>query len=327
MKLRYLRYLVLTTVFIIVSLGLALNTSLGTLSSFGWEAIASICPLGALESMLAAKSVFLRALIVLVVMVVITVLFGKVFCSWICPAHPVTRLFDRLFAKLRHPFSREGAAAQPAQAVADEPVEPAIRAADDSGIDAPIAALDGQKPGSACGSAQACTTCAEKRSKLDSRHVVLAGSLLSAAIFGFPVFCLICPIGLIFGTIIIIWQWVGFEQVSLSLLIYPAVLLVELVVIRKWCAKFCPLGALLSLLSLPNRFLLPKVDSSKCLRMKGVSCQVCSDVCPEGIDPHCSEGMNECSKCAICMDECPSKAITILLLKRKGTIDSIKERL
>jgi ferredoxin-type protein NapH len=170
-------------------------------------------------------------------------------------------------------------------------------------------ALD--KPDTAC--AKDCSSCATKRAKLDSRHLVLAGSLLSAAVFGFPVFCLICPIGLIFGTVIVVWQFIGFDDVSLSLLIYPAILIVELLVLRKWCARFCPLGALLSLLSLPNRLLRPKVEVSKCLREKGSDCHICQEVCPEGVDPHFSDSMNECSKCAICIEECPAKAITIPL--------------
>jgi ferredoxin-type protein NapH len=265
MKLRYLRWITLAAAFVIVTVGLVLNTSLGTLSSFGWQAIATICPLGAIESLLASKAIFLRALIVLAVVVVLTIVFGKVFCAWVCPVTPVRSLLD-MIAKRRRRAEQ---------------------------ID--------------------CTSCATKRAKLDSRHLVLAGSLLSAAIFGFPVFCLICPIGLIFGTVIVVWQFIGFDDVSLSLLVYPAILIVELLVLRKWCAKFCPLGALLSLLSLPNRLLRPRVEVTKCLREKGTDCHVCQEVCPEGVDPHFSDSMNECSKCAICKEECPAKAITIPL--------------
>jgi ferredoxin-type protein NapH len=161
-----------------------------------------------------------------------------------------------------------------------------------------------------------CSNCASKRSKLDSRHLVLGGSLLSALLFGFPVFCLLCPIGLIFGTVIIIWQFIGFEDVSLSLLIYPLILIIELVVLRKWCSKFCPLGALVSLLSLPNRFFKPTVNSQKCLQSGGGNCHVCSDVCPEKLDPHYSCSMHECSKCGICKDKCPTKAISFAILPK-----------
>jgi ferredoxin-type protein NapH len=278
MKLRYARWITLAAVFIIVTVGLVMNTSLGTLSSFGWQVVATICPLGAIESVLASKTFVPRALIVLAVVVVLTVLVGKAFCAWVCPVAPI-RSLRNLIAKRRR---------------------------------SKVATVDRRETnGADC--SRSCSQCSTQRAKLDSRHWILAGSLLSAAIFGFPVFCLICPIGLIFGTIIVVWQFIGFDDVSLSLLIYPAVLLIELLVLRKWCAKFCPLGALLSLLSLPNRLLRPKVEKVKCLREQGTDCSVCRDVCPEGVDPHFAEEMNECSKCALCKEECPAQAISIPL--------------
>ncbi|MDR3307635.1 MAG: 4Fe-4S binding protein [Coriobacteriales bacterium] len=298
MKLRYLRWITLAATFVIITAGLVLNTSLGTLSSLGWQAIAAICPLGALESFLASKSFFLRTLIVFAAAVILTVALGKVFCAWVCPVAPVRTLLD-LIARRR----------QTSKLADKDTGESKLQTTE-------LAAVSGAVDQSGSGCAKDCSTCASKRAKLDSRHLVLAGSLLSAAIFGFPVFCLVCPIGLIFGTIIVVWQFIGFDDVSLSLLIYPALLIVELLVLRKWCAKFCPLGALLSLLSLPNRLLRPKVDTAKCLRAKGADCHVCQDVCPEGIDPHFSDGLHECSKCALCKDECPSKAITIPLRQK-----------
>jgi len=305
---------VLAAVFVIVSIGLALNTSLGTLSSFGWQAIATICPLGALESLLAAKTIFPRALVVLAVMVLFTIVFGKVFCAWVCPAHPVTRFFDKLLGRLR----LKGKKLEDVEA-SDRKVAVLEGGGQSDGIGA-SACEDGGSNADAdsagrCSADQACADIRLKiaGSKFDSRHLVLAGSLLSAAVFGFPVFCLICPIGLIFGTIIVVWQFIGFEDFSLSLLIYPAVLIVELLVLRRWCARFCPLGALMSLLSLPNRFLRPQVEAPKCLREKGTDCHVCAEVCPEGIDPHYQEQIHECSKCGLCKDKCPAQAIKIPL--------------
>jgi ferredoxin-type protein NapH len=308
MKLRYLRWMALAVVFAVVTVGLILNTSLGTLSSFGWQAVAAICPLGAIESVLASKTIFLRALVILMAVVVLTIAFGKVFCAWVCPVAPVRSFLDMVSRWRRRLGSGKDVAQDASRAES-------TAAAD--GIAVTVKAISGAADGSGAACAKDCLDCATQRSRLDSRHVVLAGSLLSAAIFGFPVFCLICPIGLIFGTVIVVWQFIGFDDVSLSLLIYPAILILELLVLRKWCARFCPLGALLSLLSLPNRLLRPKVEATKCLREKGLDCHVCQEVCPEGIDPHFSDDMNECSKCAICKEECPAKAITIPLKKER----------
>ncbi|MDR0500460.1 MAG: 4Fe-4S binding protein [Coriobacteriales bacterium] len=273
MKIKYIRWLVLLVAFVMIAVGLILNTNLGTLSSFGWQAIASICPLGVIESFLASKTIFPRALIVLAIIAIFVILLGKVFCAWVCPVAPVRSLIESVRKKLT----------------------------------------------SSNKCVSNCSTCSSKRAKFDSRHLVLGGSLLSALIFGFPVFCLFCPIGLIFGTVIVVWQFIGFEDVSLSLLIYPLILIVELLVLRKWCARFCPLGALLSLLSLANRFVKPIVKREKCLRVAGGSCHVCSEVCPEQLDPHSADGMQECSKCALCKDNCPSGAISIKLFQKKSS--------
>lgn len=151
----------------------------------------------------------------------------------------------------------------------------------------------------------------------DSRNWVLGGTLLSTAVFGFPVFCLICPVGLTFATLIALWRLFQFNEVALSLLVFPAILVLEVVVLRKWCSRFCPLGALLSLVSRLNRTFRPVSNESACLRSKGEPCHQCAEVCPEGIDLHegaTSAPMNECTKCRACSDACPMHAITFPFL-------------
>jgi ferredoxin-type protein NapH len=120
-------------------------------------------------------------------------------------------------------------------------------------------------------------------------------------------------VGLSFASIIAVWRLVGFNEPSWSLVLFPAILIVEVLLLRKWCHKFCPLGAMMSLLSIPNRFLRPHVDMKKCLRSQGVDCEVCTSICEENLDPHFSEGMHECTKCGACKDKCPANAITFPL--------------
>lgn len=172
----------------------------------------------------------------------------------------------------------------------------------------------------ACSGASACvkalTPVGGKRDgvQLDSRHAVLVGTLASAAVFGFPVFCLICPVGLTFATIIGLWNLVQFNEPSWALIIFPIILIAEVTVLRKWCSKICPISALVSLLSNLNVTLRPRVKTDACLRSRGVDCHACVDVCPEQLDPH-SKHIPECSKCGNCVEACPAKAISIKLLK------------
>ena len=176
---------------------------------------------------------------------------------------------------------------------------------------------------SACAACAGASACAKalapvggKRDgvQLDSRYAVLVGTLASAAVFGFPVFCLICPVGLTFATIIGLWNLVQFNEPSWALIIFTIVLIAEVTVLRKWCSKICPISALVSLLSNLNVTLRPRVKADACLRSRGVDCHACVDVCPEQLDPH-SKRIPECSKCGKCVEACPAKAISIKLLK------------
>ena len=125
-------------------------------------------------------------------------------------------------------------------------------------------------------------------------------------------FCLICPVGLTFATFILMWRFVQFNEPTIGLLVFPAILIVEFVVLRRWCHKICPLGALLSLLARGNKTFRPTVDRSLCLRCDGVACETCASVCPEHIDPYADAGersMVECTKCKTCAQACPVSAI------------------
>ena len=171
-----------------------------------------------------------------------------------------------------------------------------------------------------------CPVPASERGGLrDSRNWVLGGAILSTAAFGFPVFCLVCPVGLTFGTLVVVWRVFQFNEVTWSLLVFPAMLVLELAVLRKWCHRFCPLGALLSLVSRGNRTFRPQANVGTCLHAAhGERCHRCADACPEGIDLHdraASAPLNECVKCRECADACPVHAITFPFLSKKTLLE------
>ncbi len=311
--------------------GMAFRVGIGTPSAFGIQQISAICPLGALETMAGAKSVMLHPLLLFVLVVVLIALVGKAFCAWMCPVPWLQKFFrlkKRSAAKggVRHGVSAKIGAGHGVPASRNDPgaasaqVEPSAAGAaqpvefgEEQAVCAPSACA-------ACAGASACAKALApvggKRDgvRLDSRHAVLVGTLASAAVFGFPVFCLICPVGLTFATIIGLWNLVQFNEPSWALIIFPIILIAEVTVLRKWCSKICPISALVSLLSNLNVTLRPRVKTDACLRSRGVDCHSCVDACPEQLDPH-SGRIPECSKCGKCVEACPAKAISIKLLK------------
>jgi ferredoxin-type protein NapH len=264
--------------FLLVVVGLVTNLAIGTLSSFGFGSIALICPLGALETMIASQTLIPLALISLLCVVIISVILGKVFCSWVCPV-PL----------LRPPSSKQD----------DKKPSGMPKMTEQSSTLLPPSEFHPNK---------------FVKPRIDSRFLVLLGVLVTTAAFGFPVFCLICPVGLTFATIIGIWRLIAFNEPSWLLFVFPAVLILELVVFKKWCYRICPLGAIFSLVSSLNKLFRPKVDVSKCLRTsQNIECTRCKDVCFEQINLHNmkeSRPLSECTKCRDCAANCPVQAIS-----------------
>jgi ferredoxin-type protein NapH len=151
-----------------------------------------------------------------------------------------------------------------------------------------------------------------------SSYAVLAGVLVASFLFRFPVFCFVCPIGLFFGALYAGIKFFSLDSPGLELVLFPAMLVVELWVLRSWCRSICPLGALLSALGGVNRFLVPVVSKSSCLVSKGLNCRVCARSCSEGIDLAKTGSRfapNSCTKCLECYEKCPAGAIEIAAVR------------
>ena len=305
-----LRTLTALAVIVIVFVGFLTNLGIGTISAPGIWDISILCPLGALGTMLASKMMVPRALVSLVVMAVLIVIFARAFCGWICPVPLVQKLRD-LFSK---PQAKEAKAedADGTKAANVAPLTDEEKAALATGCEKDAKGLAG------------CASCAKKRGDaVDARHFVLGGALVSTFIFGFPVFCLVCPIGLTFATILLLVNLFGQGDVTWSLIVVPALLIAEVVLFKKWCHKLCPLSAFMSLIAKLNRTFKPTIDDAKCLETsKGATCGRCGKACNEGIDPRHPElskaAWSECTKCRSCVDACPANAITMPLIAKKG---------
>lgn len=298
-KISKMRTAVAAVVFVILAICLIVGINMGTLSSFGWDTFSAICPLGAFTTMLATKTLVPRAVFSIIIMAILVFVVGRAFCGWICPVP----LLDRLRNFFRSSKKRKELEAKNR----NEKLE--------------IAKFElGCKSGKSCGS---CTSCKEKRTKLDSRHYVLGGALLSTAIFGFPVFCLICPIGLTFATVLIFWRMFANADITVAAILIPLMLIIELVFLRKWCTRFCPMAGLMNLMSRFSKTFKPTIDNSKCLETsKGIACSKCAMACEADINirhPEYGERtLADCTRCYACADACPTSAISFPVVAKKG---------
>ena len=302
MKFKNARTAVAAVAFAALAVCLIAGVATGTWCGFGANDIAVLCPVGALLSMVAAKTLIPRAVLSIVVAIALVLLLGRLFCGWICPV-TLWRRVKEFFKPVKTREQEAEALSQANQALAAEE----------------IAAL---KEASATHDCAACGACHAKRNApFDSRHAVLGGALLTTAVFGFPVFCLICPIGLTFATIVLVMRLFAFGDVAWGVILVPALLLAEVVFFRKWCSTFCPISALMSLIGKANRTFVPQVNDAKCREtVEGASCEVCAAVCPRGINvrhPEAGMSFSECTKCRACVEACPTQAIKMPFLPQK----------
>lgn len=324
-----LRALAALAFFLLFLLGLAVHTGWGTASSFGIAEIAAICPLGNLEAMLASKTFLPRALVGFAVFLVVAALLGRFFCGWLCPVPWV----EKALSKLRAPGRRFGLGLKESPAASETPRTSACtttnassNTASESGKNAPRSCPSGASCASS--SCKDCALASRVKEKADQAtektpYWILGGALASSAVFGFPVFCLICPVGLTFALTVTLWRLFEFNETNWAILWFTGFLVLELLVLRRWCSRFCPLGALWTLASRLNRFFRPKAREDLCTRMThGVSCTICRDVCPEGIDPASVANdpmlLARCTKCGACAAACPTGAVHFPFLADSG---------
>jgi NADPH-dependent glutamate synthase beta subunit-like oxidoreductase/polyferredoxin len=323
---------ILPVVFILAVLaGAYFEIGWGTFSSFGYKEIAAICPLGSIETMLASRSVILPALIALIVFFLIALIGGRVFCGWICPISWVRSVFGLDKCKkaadggcLKKSCTKNKAASEKAENASATTAQAEKTAAAAQPQAAPARTL--KRGGLLRFPVKAeISTDPEKEGEpavSKTPYWILGGTLVSTAFFGFPVFCLICPVGLFFAAVFGVWHLFAFRDPSWTLLFFIGMLLLELVFLRRWCHQFCPIGALLSLMARANRFFRPSVDKASCYNAAGLPCNLCQKVCPEslwmgkGLN---SEETSRCTKCQRCADICPGKAITFPVSALKKT--------
>ncbi len=327
MKSKKLRVVVALAVGLVAAAGFVMNTGFGTLSAIGWKDISILCPVGAIATMLASKTIVPQAVISLAIATALILIFGRLFCGWVCPV-PVVNKLPKLFKKKESSDDRDDSLEVIGGSVSLGATEAAREAAG-------VKNASGKNACKSC--AGGCLDCREHtETKIDSRHLILGGSLLSAAVFGFPVLCLVCPIGLSFATLFLIIALFAGGDITWSLVVVPVLLLFEVTVFKKWCGHICPVGAFMSLVGKVNsRTFRPAVDTERCTDRVADACGRCADVCEVGINPRRPDmgvAFNECLKCRSCVEICPTRAITMPFLpkeraKTEGIVEDVDEAL
>jgi ferredoxin-type protein NapH len=132
----------------------------------------------------------------------------------------------------------------------------------------------------------------------------LAGGVVGlAAVCHTPVFCIVCPAGVVCrgaiaagagGSLVPTLGWLG------------GIISFEWLSRRSWCRDLCPLGGAISLVSRFNPFLKFKSNPEKCR-----PCKACENACPEGMNIGRAVDTSVCMKCFACQAVCPRDAVEI----------------
>ncbi|MCW4017294.1 MAG: 4Fe-4S binding protein [Candidatus Bathyarchaeota archaeon] len=289
-----------------------------------------ICPFGGLQVLVTGfvgVEHFLWTVLALLLFLVPVFLLGNFFCSWVCPLGTIIDSFDKLVSTFlrsldakrqkRFQHSKEKEAAKQASAM----------------------------------STAACPTCPFGR-LLNNKFGgvaasgIIISSLVGSAVLRFPVFCAVCPIGVITRGMFHLKAWTSITgqmmPILLELSVIPlAAVLLSLREKRFFCRKICPVGVTLNVAGSVSPLLKPKVDASNCI-VKGcpkncedyhlgycgacrqLDAKNCEKVCPQGINLVGGGSLVRCTKCFECYIECDRDAVRVEVVGKSEAYEWLK---
>lgn len=279
-----------------------------------------ICPVGGLQALLTGNVgllLLLPTIVALLLFLIPIFVLGNVFCGWVCPLGTMIDGFDK----------------------GVEQFMPKVNMKREE-------RFQRNKEKEAAKQGFVCPTCPFAR-LLSNKHAtvangVLVSALVGSAIFRFPVFCTICPIGISTRGMFHLKALTSITGKMMPIIIelsaIPVVaILASLREKRYWCRKICPVGATLNIAGSLSPFIRPSVKPEKCVMKEcpktcedyrldycGACRQIdqkrCEKVCPQGINLLDQGSLAKCTKCLECYIQCDHDSISI---KPFGTPDAV----
>jgi len=269
-------------------------------------------PFGGLQVLLTGQVehlILFSTVIAILFFVILIVLLGNVFCSWACPIGTMIDSFDKVIEKFfpKVEAKRNKRTLQRRQDKHEQ---------HERHLGCPLCPLHKVNGVLANG--------------------ILASALVGSAVLKFPVFCAVCPIGIVsrgmihlktMMTITRTWFVWWLEMFSVPIV----ATLLSLREKRYWCKRLCPVGAFLGVVGSLNPFIKPRVKEERCV-MKGCPedcedyhidycgwCRTmddrkCEKVCPVDIDLLGHGSLAQCTKCLECYIACDYNAVKVDLL-------------
>ena len=288
-----------------------------------------ICPLGGLQTLVTGQvdvAHFALTAVALLLFLLPIFFLGNFFCGWICPLGTVIDGFDKAVAK----FLR-GVEAKRSERLLRSKEKVAAKKASLNAVACPACPL-GRVLSNRFGGTVA--------------NGILFSSLVGSAIFRFPVFCSICPIGITTRGMFSLKAWTYLTGTMMPIIIELSAIPVVAVLAslrekRYWCRKICPVGATLNVAGSFSPFMKPKVNPESCVMQECpktcedykigycgtcrlVDSKKCERVCPQGINLLDGDSLAKCTKCMECYIECDKGAITVEKVGRSEALTALK---
>ena len=283
-----------------VRIGVQVSALVGFIALFvmtkrgGWSASfvnfpLRLDPLTMLAQMLASRT-FIAGSSLLLIVVILTLVFGRAWCGWLCPLGTVLDLFS---------FKNS-------QIIKSSPPESWRRVKYGVLLVTLVAALFGNLTLLVL---DPLTILFRTLSTVIWPALDWVITSLETALYQIPIFNdPISALDNILRPTLLPAEPVYYRNILIFAAVFTGVILLNLLAERFWCRYFCPLGGLLGLVS--KFAIYRRVVSDECK-----SCGLCKPVCPTGTinpDKHFASDPAECTMCLECVPACKRDSLTFV---------------